>query len=484
MSCSPRRTRDEVEVPLVVDVDGSLISGDLLIEGAARLLTASPLNLFALPLWSVAAIARGRAAIKRKIAQAAPLPPETLALNPVVTREIAAAKTAGREVWLASAADELVVAPLVETVGAAGYFASDGLTNLVGQKKAAVLVERFGKGGFDYMGNERRDLAVWQQARHAIGVNLSASLERQLRSLDAGARFLGGLGGRPLDYLRALRPHQWIKNVLVFAPLIAAQETRPESYLVTTSLFIALSACASGTYLLNDLLDLPYDRQHETKRHRPMAAGRVPLLPAIGIGMALAAGGLAMAFWLSATTGLYVLLYLIGTVVYSLALKRKTFIDVVVLAMLYTVRVIAGGEAVSITLSPWFLGFSILVFLFLAIVKRQGELYALRESSEERASGRAYSVEDVTAMSALSAASSIASVVILMLYIQSPEVSGSHTRPELLWLICLLLVYWMGRMTLLVNRGVVDEDPIVFAMRDRTSWLTGVGVMAVFMAAL
>ena len=270
------RTTDELpaEPPLVVDVDGSLISGDLLIEGIARLLSVSPLSLFALPFWLVAATVTGRAALKRRIAEAVSLPPDTLVLNPAVQEEIAAAQAAGRPVWLASAADALAVSPLAETVGAAGYLASDGRTNLAGEAKAAALAARFGERGFDYIGNERRDLAVWRRARRAIGVGLAAGLSRKVRALDGEPRFLPGLGGGPRDWFRALRPHQWVKNVLVFVPLAAAHETNAGLYLVAAGVFAALSAVASCTYLLNDLLDLPHDRAHCAKRHRPLAAGK------------------------------------------------------------------------------------------------------------------------------------------------------------------------------------------------------------------
>ena len=315
--------------PLVVDVDGSLIGGDLLIEGIARLLSVSPLSLFTLSFWLAASVVMGRAGLKRRIAQAVSLPPDTLALNPAVLEEIAAAKAEGRAVWLASASDEFAVAPLVETVGADGCLASDGCTNLAGEAKAAALVARFGEDGFDYIGNDPCDLAVWKRARRAIGVGLSVDLTRKVRTLDSKARFLPGLDGGPLDRLRALRPYQWVKNVLVFVPLVAAHETDAGPYLLAAGVFVALSAVASGTYLLNDLLDLPHDRRHESKCHRPMAAGRVPLLPMICVGAALTAGGLALAFLLSTPAGLWVLLYLAMTCAYSLSLKRKTFIDVV-----------------------------------------------------------------------------------------------------------------------------------------------------------
>ena len=458
-----------VKPPLVVDVDGTLVRGDLLVEGAVRLLTVRPLDALALPFRSLG----GRAALKRRVAGAVPLPPETLALNPAVVDEIAAARSAGREVWLASAADELAVAPLAEAVGATGFFASDGRTNLAGDAKAAVLVERFGEEGFDYIGNERRDLSVWKHARRAIGVGLSSRLARAVRRLDKDALLLPGPRLRSLDCLRALRPHQWVKNVLVFAPLIAAHRIDTGSWATAMGLFLALSACASTAYLFNDLVDLPHDRGHRSKRYRPLAAGTAPLLPMAGIGAVLAAGGLAAAFLLSAEAGLCVLVYLVATLAYSLWLKRKLFIDIVALAGLYELRVIAGSVAVSVSLSAWFLAFFMFVFLALAAVKRQSELRALGGSPPPRVAGRAWTVEDLPALTALGASSSFASAVVLALYIQSPETSELYARPEALWPICPLLVYWLGRMALLANRGSVDDDPVVFAITDRTSWLVG-----------
>ena len=465
--------------PLVVDVDGTLVRGDLLVEGALRLLAVRPLDALALPFRAVG----GRAALKRRVAEAVPLPPETLALNPAVVDEIAAAGSAGREVWLASAADELAVAPLAEAVGATGFLASDGRTNLAGDAKAAALVERFGEGGFDYIGNERRDLSVWKHAKRAIGVGLSPRLARAVRRLDKDALLLPGPRLRSLDCLRALRPHQWVKNVLVFAPLIAAHRIDTGSWATAMGLFLVLSACASSAYLFNDLVDLPHDRGHRSKRYRPLAAGTAPLLPMAGVGAALAAGGLAAAFLLSAEAGLCVLLYLVATLAYSLWLKRKLFIDIVALAGLYELRVIAGSVAVSVSLSAWFLAFFMFVFLALAAVKRQSELRALGGSPPPRVAGRAWTVEDLPALTALGASSSFASAVVLALYIQSPETSELYARPEALWPICPLLVYWLGRMALLANRGSVDDDPVVFAITDRTSWLVGLASLTMFAAA-
>ena len=301
-----------------------------------------------------------------------------------------------------------------------------------------------------------------------------------------GGSHLPGVGSRTFDWLLALRPHQWIKNVVVFAPLVAAHETRLGPYLAALGLFAALSACASGTYLLNDLLDLPYDRTHPRKRHRPLAAGRLPLLPAAGLGVALVALGTVAAFGLSSAAGLCVLGYVLVTSAYSLSLKRRLFVDVAALALLFTMRTVAGAAVGAVTLSSWFLAFAFFVFLALAILKRLSELSGLRAAGRSALPGRAYTLEDRAVLAALGAACGVASAVVFALYIQSPQVRVLYGRPEVLWLAGLLLVAWLGRMTLLADRGELGDDPVLFATRDPTTWLTalGIGIVAACAAVL
>ena len=464
----------DARVPLVVSAD-ALTGGDLLVEGAARLVALSPLKLFALAFWFL----QGRAVLKRRVAEAVPLPPSTLALAPAVRQEMDAARAAGREVWLATAADPRAVEPLADAVGAAGCIAFAGRGGSGDAARAAVLASRFGRKGFDYLGRARRDLAVWRCARRAVGAGLSAGLARDVKAIAPDVRLLPGAGGLPADYFRALRPHHWIKNLIVFVPLLADHSTDAGLYLRLLGLFAALSVCASGTYLLNDVFDLPDDRRHGRKRNRPLAAGRTRLLPSVGLGFALAAAGLAAAFSLSSAAGFGVALYLTATLAYSLWLKRKMFIDVLVIGMLHATRVITGAAAVSVAPSPWLLAFSLFIFLAVAVAKRQTELAA-----GEGGVGRAYRAEDGPAMAGLGAGSGFAAVLVLTLYVQSPEVSAGYARPELLWLVCPLLVHWLGRLTLLAGRGAVHNDPLVFAMRDRTSWLTALAIGAILAAAL
>ena len=274
-------------MPLIVDVDGTLIVGDLLADAFARMLFLCPGHIFSIVLWFI----KGRAYLKRKLALNTTLAPETLIFHPCVLKEIASARKEGRDVYLASASDEIWLVPLAEKVGAKGFYGSNGHINLLGEKKADLLVNLFGEKGFDYIGNEWRDIEVWKKARHCLGVGLSKSLSQKVSAIDKDARFFPKRSGNWKDYLKGLRPHQWFKNVLVFVPLLTAHETRPNSYLMAMGLLVALSICASGSYLWNDLLDFAYDRQHPSKRHRPLASGKISYFSTFILGLTLIIAG-------------------------------------------------------------------------------------------------------------------------------------------------------------------------------------------------
>lgn len=286
------------------------------------------------------------------------------------------------------------------------------------------------------------------------------------------------------NYIRALRPVQWIKNILVFVPLVAAHETGIEPYIVTSLVFLALSAAASSGYLLNDVLDLPHDRNHVNKRNRPLAAGLVSPLPICCISVVLAATAFVLAFSISVAVGLLVVGYLSISLLYSAFLKRIILVDVITLAVLFTLRVYAGAAVVPIILSPWFLAFFIFIFLSLAIVKRLNELRTLETTGLVAAEGRPYLVGDLPVIASLAAANTVAAVVVFALYIRSVEVVKHYTQPEFLWLVLLLLLYWLMRMVLLANRAAVGDDPVYFALTDRLSWLAGAGIIIAFISAL
>ena len=406
------------------------------------------------------------------------MPSSLLVLNPAVVSEIETAKRSGRPVWLASGADELAAEPVARRVGADGLLASDGECNLVGNAKANALVKRFGDGRFDYVGNDRKDLPVWRHSRCAVSVGASSRLKRKVHDLDRDARTIPSTI-RSHDYFRTLRPHQWIKNALVFVAPAAAHVVDPDAYLWAAGAFVVLSLIASSGYVFNDLVDIVHDREHPSKRHRPIASGTVRLIPTATMGLALAAAGVAVSFLISVGMGACAALYLVLTVVYSLGLKRAIVVDVMVLASLYVIRVVAGGVAAALPVSPWLLAFSLFVFVSLAVVKRRMELTNVEKGRQEAVLGRGYVVKDAGMMTMLGVASAVGAVIVLALYVQSPEVATRYDRPELLWLVCPVLLYWLGRLLLLAERGTLDDDPVMFALRDGTSWLVASIIAAI-----
>lgn len=282
---------------------------------------------------------------------------------------------------------------------------------------------------------------------------------------------------------RALRPQQWVKNALVFAPILAAHETGLQVYALAAAIFIALSACASAAYILNDSLDRAHDRAHPRKRRRPIAAGELAVTPMRWFAAALMAAGLSLAFAVSAAAAWWVLAYAVLTTAYSLLLKKFLFADVVTLSLLYTLRVLAGVAAAAIPLSGLFLAFAVFLFLALALVKRQAELRELPAAKNESTPGRGYHRDDIGVITALGAASGFTAVLVLMLYITS-DTGAEYAHPRLLYLLCPLLIYMLGRIILLAQRGVTGDDPVAFVLRDRVSWACIAAALTVMAAAL
>lgn len=460
---------------LVVDLDGTLLRSDLLWESFWEVLGhdwRSPAGV-ALAL----ALRDGRAALKRHLTERTSLEVETLPYDPAVLDRIARWRAAGGRTALVTASDER----LARQVGAhLGCFdeihGSDGQTNLKGPEKARFLRERFG-AGFTYIGDSRADLAVWQEAGAAITANASAGVRAELAQRGIAAEHLAGAAAGPRDYLRALRPHQWLKNLLVFLPLLAGHQFAMATLLQALLAFLAFSAIASSVYVLNDLLDLQADRHHPRKRERPFAAGRIP----IAHGAAMTAGLLAAGTLLSVLLGPVffgvMVLYYVMTTLYSLALKRRIVLDICVLAGLYTIRIVAGGAATGVPLSVWLLAFSIFLFFSLAAIKRQAELVDMAQRRTLKSRGRGYVATDLPFIAQAAVAAGYVSVLVMALYVSSPDVAELYPRPDLLWGICLVLLYWITRVALLTHRGEMHDDPVVFAATDRTSQLCLLAVL-------
>ena len=464
--------------PLCVDLDGTLIRSDLFVESLFALLGKNVAYLFLIPVW----LMRGKAYLKQQIAQRVDLDVTLLPYHGPFLSYLREQRAAGRRLVLVTATHQKYAREIAAYLDLfENVLATDDTSNLSGTDKRARLTADYGAHGYDYAGNSRKDLKVWSEARRAVVVapdrGVKAGAER-LATLD---RSFDEDKGRVKEYLRAMRPHQWIKNLLVFVPLIASHKVHDLALLLDAALaFSSFSLCAASVYLLNDLLDLEADRHHPRKRRRPFAAGRISvvrgslLIPVILIlAFALALMTLPPAF--SAALGMYYLM----TVAYSLRLKRVLMLDVVVLAGLYSIRIVAGTLAIAETHSFWLLAFSMFLFLSLAMAKRCAELSAMQSLAEDRVKGRGYRRGDLEMVQSLGASSGQIAVLVLALYIVQDGGYAAYSRPEVLWLLCPLLLYWIGRLWIFAHRGVLHEDPLVFALRDRMSWWIGASALAI-----
>ncbi|HVO49235.1 MAG TPA: UbiA family prenyltransferase [Steroidobacteraceae bacterium] len=460
--------------PLCVDLDGTLIQTDLLAESLLILLKRNPFYLLLAFYWLI----RGRAVLKAEVAARAIPNAAVLPYNREFLAWLRSERRDGRELWLCTAANEKQAAAVASHLGIFdGVIASDARTNLAGRRKADQLVQHFGERGFDYCGNERRDLETWSHARGAIVVSASAALERDAKGRTALFRTFAGPREHLAAVWRALRPHQWSKNVLVFVPLLAAHRaTDMLVWLAGLRGFVAFCLCASAVYVVNDLLDLEADRAHPRKCRRPFAAGELSIAAGLLLMLGLLGAGVAVAVTLPVRFALALGAYLVLTGGYSLVLKRFLLIDAVALAGLYTLRIIAGASAAGIALSFWLLLFAVFLFLSLAFVKRYAELEALRRQQRLQALGRGYRVEDLAVLQSFGTAAGYLSVLVLALYINSPDIQALYRHPKVIWMLCVLMLYWISRVWMTAHRGGMHDDPVVYALRDRVS--LGVGVLA------
>lgn len=469
-------------IPLCIDLDGTLINSDLLLEAALVQLKQAPLSALNWPRW----LAGGKASFKTKIAERVKLDVETLPYNPALLSFLHEQKNQGRTLILVTASHRQFAEVVASHLGLFDdVLATDRHHNLAGAHKAKVLVERYGEHGFDYAGNAAVDLAVWRHARQALVVNACPALHRQASAVCPVERVFSPIESSWRPWVKALRLYQWLKNILIFMPLAAGHLWgQPDRLWLALLAFLSFGLCASSVYLLNDLLDLSADRRHPRKRHRPFAAGTLPI----------AHGSVAIPLLLMSafTLGLLVnaefigvlALYYAFTAAYSLRLKRALMLDAIVLAGLYTLRIIAGAAAVRVIPSFWLLAFSMFLFLSLALVKRYAELWALREQSETDAQGRGYRVDDLGVLQSLGCAAGYLAVLVLALYINSSTSHQLYEQPTALWLLCPVLLYWVSWVWLVAHRGEMHDDPILFALTDRQSRYALLTCVLIFLGAL
>jgi len=483
-------------VVLCVDLDGTLVKSDTLLDTVLVVARQKPLELLHVPGW----IAQGRAAFKRQLTKRVALDVEFLPYNRPLLEYLRKQAGEGREIYLATAADRELAERIAAHLGIfAGVLASDGALNLAGGNKLAAFRAKFGEN-FCYVGNARPDVELLAACVAPMVANPDGALQ-------AGMKRQGTVAAMTFEdrvpalrsWMKAIRLHQWAKNTLIFVPLLLAHQWHLRTFGSAFTAFFSFGMCASATYIVNDLLDLEADRRHPSKRRRPFAAGDLSAIAGVGMVCLLMVGAVVLALALpvifNALPGSSVLghgyaflewlgFYTVVTLTYSLYLKRKLLLDVFVLSGLYTVRIMAGSAATGIPMSPWLAGFGVFFFLSLAFVKRFSELEGLRARGGAVSNGRGYFVSDLEQLRALGTGAMYAAVVVLSIYINNPETNFLYAHPVRLWLVVPVLLLWLSQVWMLASRGEMNDDPVVFAITDKRSLLLGVLMAAVILWAL
>ncbi|SEJ39884.1 UbiA family prenyltransferase [Demequina mangrovi] len=474
-----RDGEERAAVPLCVDLDGTLIATDVLHEGLGWIATHDPLALLRVPGWW----RRGRQHVKSRVAALADVPAVDLPLRPEVVELIRRASADGRQVIVVTAAADEAVQDLAAVVPGVSEVvgSTERRGNLSGERKAAYLVDRFGPGGFDYVGDSSADLAVWATARSAFAVAPSSAVARRLDALDVDATVLPAKSSAPRSWLRQIRLHQAAKNALVFAPLVLAHEIFDLGLLGRAlAMAVAFTMLASATYIWNDLHDLADDRAHPSKRFRPLAAGDIGILPALAAALALTLGALALGFALGLPSLAILLAYLSLTLWYSARLKRMIVADAIALAALFTLRILGGAAATALEVTIWLILVSTFLFFSLSLMKRYSE-YVKYEI--ESSPGRGYFATDAATLQMLGVGSALVSALVMGLYVASDDVVAHYSTPELLWAVVPLLLYWVSRLWILTGRGHIDDDPVLYAIKERASQVVGLAIVIVLVAA-
>jgi 4-hydroxybenzoate polyprenyltransferase/phosphoserine phosphatase len=463
---------------IVVDLDGTLLRTDSLHENLIKVLMHSPHLLLRVLRW----LMRGRAFMKNQLMSHVPLSPEDLPMREPLLKWLHARKADGHKIVLASAADDSFVKNVAshlkifdQAVG------SSGDRNLKGKNKVEALRSLANGEPFFYIGDALAAVPLWQNAQGGIAINPSFFLRRELRRLPDvkivrdKKRFFSTI-------FKAIRLHQWAKNILVFAPAIAAHKVLvPSVFWAGTKAFFVFSFCGSAGYLVNDLFDLHADRHHRSKRHRPLASGQLSIVAGIFLAVGLLAAGFGVASQLSEAFVLCTLLYIAASLIYSYWIKSFIMADVLLLAMLYAIRMFAGGKATQTPITNWFLLFALFMFLGLALLKRYTELRGLKEGV--LAGRRGYRVDDQIVILVMGIACSFISILIFALYMTGPDVTALYRYPDRLWFLNPCLVYWLGRLWLLAHRNEVHDDPVVFTITDKSFYATGAAAVAVLLWA-
>lgn len=452
--------------PLCVDLDGTLVNTDIFLENLLLVIKKEPKTVFLIPFW----ILRGKSYLKYKVMEKASINYKTLPYNKKLIYFLKKRAAKGQKLMLVTGSTQEVAKNVADHVGIfSEYHSSHKNVNLTGKTKAFFLNKYLGKGNYDYVGNSSVDLEIWKYSRTAYVVNANKSTCRAALKANNRCRIFNYHTSSLKIFAKALRPHQWLKNLLVFAPMVFANQFDLNLIFKSFLAFMAFSLVASSGYVFNDLLDVNSDRNHATKKKRPFASGAL----SVRTGILLIPGLLGVALLLSSLVNMaylgVILGYFLLTVNYTLWIKKVEVADVLILASFYSLRLYAGSLATDIPLSTWLLAFTTFLFLSLALIKRSSELIDKIEIGGKATLSRGYKIDDHPLLRSLGSTSGYLAVVILALYVSSDEVTQQYAHPQFLWWICFLLMYWISRFWIIANRGQVDYDPVMFAAKDRVT---------------
>lgn len=465
---------------LVVDLDGTLTPTDTLAEAVVHLVKHHPLNLFKLPLW----LLQGRASFKDRIATSSDFSVEDLPFREQLLEYLRAEKARGRRLLLATAAHGSIAHAVALKLNLFDeVIASDATHNLKGATKLKAIRESTG-ADFVYAGDSRADLPIWKDAKAAVLVNTSRSVASQVTKQVAVEKVFPKPQQTLKTWMRALRVHQWMKNLLLFVPLLTAfsfVDIRPLA--LSMLAFLAFSLIASGTYIVNDLLDVENDRTHVRKRLRPFASGRLSIVKGVIAAAMLLIVGASLAATLSLNFLAMLALYVVMTSLYSWVLKRHVIIDALVLSLLYTLRILAGAVAIEVHVTAWLLMFSVFMFFSLALVKRCSELVSVGKEGVRFTNGRDYFFADLAVLWPLGVGSGLCSVVVFCLFTTAADTQLKYHTPQLLWIAAVGLIYWITRLWIKTGRKEMHDDPMVYAVRDYGSRMTITFIIVVIIAA-
>lgn len=452
---------------LCIDLDGTLIASDILWESCLILLKRRPFTFLLTPLWLI----RGKAFFKSRIAENVDIDPTALPYRPEVLEFIHSSKDS-RQIILATASHEKnaqIIAHHLDLFDC--VIGTTEKKNLLGVSKLEAIHSLLDGEPFDYVGDSTSDIPIFLAANEAILVNASNKVFDQV-SKHKNPKILVIRKVKIKAIIQSLRWHQWAKNILVFVPLIASHRIfNLPSIVSELYAFIAFCLAASSIYIFNDMIDIASDRFHEKKRFRPLASGQLSIpegcvmalaLLALSTAVSLALLPIAFSFWL--------LVYFLASNLYSLFLKQRLLVDVFSLTTLYMIRIAAGGAVCNISISKWLITFSAFFFLCLAFVKRFTEVSSLISLKTKSVPGRGYLSSDIEILRVVGPVSGYVSIVILALYINSPEVTALYNTPVALWLACPIIAYWLTRIWFIANRGELHHDPVAFAITDRISY--------------